>query len=230
MIRFEENDLDRAYPLGFESAKREILTICEKAGVDFDEKKLDKYYEPTLRSLNRIRRELNNVGIALENDWGPGLILARELGLKIKAIILWTQQYRGHGYSEDTIKMMISGLAEYAKSMGNDPEIIVDETLNRVTEKLKRLNIDLIISSWWSNTSIYHKHGLRTLSVRELRLFFEFGISPIIEADRRIIMRIRKDVPHRPIIDVKSGDRLPYLSKVWELHTLLFHMNRFTKV
>jgi len=231
VIKFEEMDLDKAYPLGFESAKREIITICEKAGIAPDERGIERFYAPMIEELSKLRRECENIGIALENDWGPGLVLARELGFKIRALVFWTQQYKGHGYSEESARMMVEGLAQYARMLGHDPDIIVDEPMDRVAERLKRQKVDLVITGWWSNIHLYHRWGITTLSSREIRLFFEFGLGPILEAGKRVIARVRRrKVSYRPILGAVPGKLLPYLSERWEKHTLLFHMNRFSRV
>ncbi len=229
LINFEEYDLEKAYPLGYEAAINKIFEICKLANVEPDEKSLERFYKPMLDRFEKIKRRVSGLKVCIENDWGTCMLFALKLGLKIEALVFWTEQYRGHGYSESSIKMMIDGYVQYLRQYGQDPEVIVDEKFENVIDKIKRRNIDLVITGWWSKPFKYHKNGVVAISSRNLKLFFEFGLTPLINAGEVLIKKIEKGIPTNPVVDIEINEKLPYLSKRWGELTLLFHLNRYEK-
>lgn len=221
-------NLTRQFPLGFENAKKLILEICDRLGVSGADKIIEEFYSCMLEKLFRIKKMLQGVSVAIERDWGAGLVLAIELGLNVKMLVFDTKLMRLRGLSDRAIEDIINRMVKYAREHGQDPEVVTDPDPCRLVEQLKRRYVKLILCSYWSPLQLYERNGLVTISARELSLFTEFGVTPVIEAGLKIAQRVRQGPAARPLMPLaEMGQELPYLCEPWSSLVTLFHLNRW---
>ena len=233
LCRLEETDPSSAYPVGVEACKRHLVEIVDKLGLRTDpEKVFYEFYSKELELLGKLRQRLQGRRVIVENPWGPEILLALELGLKIVGVVYWTQQFKGHGISDSAVKEMIRQTVDFLRSVTDeDVDVIVDEPLEQVIEKVKRRNPDLVLCGWWSRIYEYDRHGIRTLSLRRFHLFFDYSIRQLVKAGQTILKIIEDEdyVNLRPIVP-RTGSSLidvQNLPEPFDKLTKLFYLNRY---
>ncbi len=231
LCRFESSDISEAYPIGVEACKNQLVKIIDKLPVkNVDpEKVFYTFYEKEIDTINKLRSQLAGKRVVIENPWGPEILLALEFNLSIVGVIFWTHQFRSHGMSEKVVQEYISSVQAMLQSMGYDVNIIVDEPLEQVIEKVKRLSPDLVMCAWWSRQYEYDRAGLRTISMRQFHLFFDYGLRNLVRAGEKILKAINSKIVDRPIIPRTSASfpDLQYLPTPWDALAKLFYLSRY---
>ncbi len=233
LCRFEESDFTSAYPVGVEACKKHLVEIADKLGLATDpEKVFYEFYSRDLELLDKVRGKLQGRRVVLENPWGPEILLALELGLRIVGLIFWTQQFKGHGVSDSAVNEMIRQTTNFLQSVTDEGiEVMIDEPLERVIEKVKKINPDIVLCGWWSRIYEYDRHGIRTLSLRRFHLFFDYSIRQLVKAGQTLVKILEDDdyVSLRPLVPRTRSSLVDvqHIPEPFDKLTKLFYLNRY---
>jgi nitrogenase molybdenum-cofactor synthesis protein NifE len=156
------SDPDSGNPFGIEGAARILFEVAERLGLGKSAGDLiEKKKAEAIERYKDLRERLKNVKIAILDglSFGPGIIMVRDLQMKLEAISYHSFFMKSHGMSDRAYNQLIEMDIETAHRYDCEPKILRDPAPEQEIKVFKDLEVQLVISN--GGIARYNEEGIR---------------------------------------------------------------------
>jgi nitrogenase molybdenum-cofactor synthesis protein NifE len=213
------SDPDLSNPFGTEGAARFLLEIVERLGLGQSAVNLveEKKKEAMKRTME-LKEKLKGVRIAVLDglSFGPGIILMRDLGMKLEAISYRSFFMKSHGMSDAAYGQVIEMDIEAARKYGCEPKILREPTPEEEMRLFKDLGVQLVLSN--GGIARYNAEGIRGFSGTAFLMHsMQVGFDSTRVLAESIIDALNSRIKRYPLVNMIEKDvHNPNLIPEWK--------------
>lgn len=168
----EHTDPEKVIPYGIEGSAKVFMDIARIMGKEKTAAKVVKQLkDQALERLAVLKKDIAGRKVAIVggfNFHGMGIVLVKDLGMKVAAFVYRTQRMEHHQTAREAIKQKIKLDLTVARKYGSDPTALVNPSAEEEIKALKAAGTELVICGA-TDLFRYHLAGLKTYNT------FDFG-------------------------------------------------------